>query len=53
MEHRIGMILFSDKVHKVVCTEKVKKHILSMISQLLSAQHHLKSDIDGVSYTTQ
>ncbi|VDH02721.1 DUF58 domain-containing protein [Bergeyella zoohelcum] len=36
---KVGMILFADKVYKVIPPQKGKKHILSMISQILSTEY--------------
>ena len=36
---KVGMILFADKVYHVMAPQKGKKHILSMISQILSADY--------------
>lgn len=46
---KVGMILFADKVYKVIPPQKGRKHILAMISQLLNANYiPSKSDIDEV-----
>lgn len=46
---KVGMILFSDKVYKIVPPQKGKKHILSMISHILSADYiPTKTNIDEV-----
>lgn len=36
---KIGLILFSDKIYKVIPPKKGKKHLLAMISQILSTEH--------------
>lgn len=36
---KVGLILFSDKVHKVILPQKGKKHLLAMISQIISADY--------------
>lgn len=36
---KVGLILFADKVYKVVPPQKGRKHILSLISQILTAEY--------------
>ncbi|MFY1047640.1 DUF58 domain-containing protein [Chryseobacterium sp. GP-SGM7] len=36
---KVGLILFADKVYKVIPPEKGRKHILSMVSQILTADY--------------
>ena len=36
---KVGLILFADKVYKVIPPQKGRKHILSMISQILTADY--------------
>lgn len=36
---KVGLILFADKVYKVVPPKKGRKHILSLISQILTAEY--------------
>ena len=44
---KVGLILFSDKVHKVIPPQKGRKHILAIISQILSADYvPAKSNLD-------
>lgn len=48
-DDKVGMILFTDKVYKVIPPQKGRKHILAMISQLLSTNYiPSQSDIDEV-----
>lgn len=35
--HKISAILFSDKIHKIIPPQKNKKHLLNIISQILSS----------------
>lgn len=35
---KVGMVLFADKVYKVIPPQKGRRHVLAMISQLLSAK---------------
>ena len=45
---KVGLILFADKVYKVIPPQKGRKHILAIISQILSADYiPAKSDIDA------
>ncbi|MDR2205593.1 MAG: DUF58 domain-containing protein [Flavobacteriaceae bacterium] len=45
---KVGLILFADKIYKAIPPKKGRKHILSIISQILSAEHiPVKSSIDG------
>lgn len=45
---KVGLILFADKVYKVIPPQKGRKHILSIISQILTADYvPAKTDIDG------
>lgn len=44
---KVGLILFADKVYKVIPPTKGRKHILAMVSQLLSAEYiPAKTDMD-------
>ncbi|MDO4763558.1 MAG: DUF58 domain-containing protein [Flavobacteriaceae bacterium] len=44
---KVGMVLFADKVYKIIPPQKGKKHILAMISQILSANYiPAKTNID-------
>ncbi|MCX8532872.1 DUF58 domain-containing protein [Chryseobacterium luquanense] len=36
---KVGLILFADKVYKVIPPQKGRKHILSMVSQILTADY--------------
>ncbi|MDO4224306.1 MAG: DUF58 domain-containing protein [Bergeyella zoohelcum] len=36
---KVGLILFADKVYKIIPPQKGKKHLLSIISQILSADY--------------
>ena len=36
---KVGLILFSDKVHKVIPPQKGKKHLLAMISQIIATDY--------------
>ncbi|MDO5616731.1 MAG: DUF58 domain-containing protein [Cruoricaptor ignavus] len=36
---KVGLILFADKVYKVIPPQKGRKHVLSIISQILSADY--------------
>lgn len=36
---KVGLILFADKVYKVIPPKKGKKHILAILSTILSAEH--------------
>ncbi len=45
---RVGLILFADKIYKVVPPQKGRKHILSILSHILSADFvHTEIDFDG------
>lgn len=45
---KVGLILFADKVYKVIPPKKGRKHILSVISQILTAEYiPAESDLDG------
>ena len=45
---KVGLILFADKVYKVVPPKKGRKHVLSIISHILTADYvPSKSDLDG------
>lgn len=45
---KVGLILFADKVYKVIPPQKGRKHILAIISQILTADYvPAKTDIDG------
>ena len=45
---RVGLILFADKIYKVVPPQKGKKHILSILSHILSADFvPTEIDFDG------
>ena len=45
---KVGLILFADKVYKVIPPQKGRKHILAIISQILSVDYiPAKSDIDA------
>lgn len=45
---KVGLILFADKVYKVIPPKKGRKHILSVISQILTAEYvPVESDLDG------
>lgn len=45
---KVGLILFADNVYKVIPPQKGRKHILAIISQILSADYiPAKSDIDA------
>ncbi len=45
---KVGLILFADKVYKVIPPKKGRKHILSVISQILTADYiPAESDLDG------
>jgi len=44
---KVGLILFADKVYKVIPPQKGRKHILSIISQILTADYvPAKTNID-------
>ena len=46
---KVGLILFADKVYKVIPPQKGRKHILAIISTILSADYvSAPSKIDGV-----
>jgi len=46
---KVGLILFADKVYKVIPPQKGRKHILAIISTILSAEYvSAPSKIDGV-----
>lgn len=46
---RVGLILFADKIYKVVPPQKGRKHILSILSHILSADFvPTEIDFDGV-----
>ena len=46
---KVGLILFADKVYKVIPPQKGRKHILAIISTILSADYvSAQSKIDGV-----
>lgn len=45
---KVGLILFADKVYKVIPPQKGRKHILAIISQILTADYvPAKTDIDS------
>lgn len=45
---KVGLILFADKVYKIIPPRKGKKHLLAMISQILSAEYiPAQTNIDG------
>ncbi len=45
---KVGMILFADKVYKVIPPQKGRKHILAIIAQILTADYvPAKSNIDA------
>ncbi|MGC4128588.1 MAG: DUF58 domain-containing protein [Bergeyella sp.] len=45
---KVGMILFADKVYKVIPPQKGRKHILSIVSQILTADYvPAESNIDA------
>ncbi len=45
---KVGLILFADKVYKVIPPQKGRKHILAIISQILTADYvPAKSNIDS------
>lgn len=45
---KVGLILFADKVYKIVPPQKGRKHLLAMISQILSAEYiSAETNIDG------
>lgn len=45
---KVGLILFADKVYKIIPPQKGKKHLLAMISQILSAEYvPTETNIDG------
>lgn len=45
---KVGLILFADKVYKVIPPQKGRKHILAIISNILSADYvPASTDIDG------
>lgn len=47
-DDKVGLILFADKVYKVVPPQKGKKHILAMISNILSTDYiPTESNING------
>lgn len=39
MNDKVGLILFSDKIYKVIPPQKGKKHLLTMINQIISTEH--------------
>ena len=46
---KVGLILFSDKIYKIIPPQKGKKHLLSIISQILSFNNiPSKTNIDKV-----
>lgn len=46
---KVGLILFSDKIYKIIPPQKGKKHVLSIISQILSSNNiPSKTNIDKV-----
>ena len=46
---KVGLILFADKIHKIIPPQKGKKHVLSIISQILSSNNiPSKTNIDKV-----
>lgn len=45
---KVGLILFADRVYKIVPPQKGRKHLLAMISQILSAEYiPAETNIDG------
>lgn len=45
---KVGMVLFADKIYRVIPPKKGKQHILAMLSQLLSAEHiPCESNVSG------
>lgn len=45
---KVGLILFADKVYKVIPPKKGRKHILSIVSQILTAEYRPSvSDLDA------
>lgn len=45
---KVGLILYSDKIHKVIPPKKGRQHVLSIISQILSADYiPSSSNLDG------
>ena len=46
---KVGLILFADKIYKIIPPQKGKKHVLSIISQILSSNNiPSKTNIDKV-----
>lgn len=45
---KVGLILYADKVYKVIPPQKGRKHVLAIISQILTTDYvPAKSDLDG------
>lgn len=45
---KVGLILYADKVYKVIPPQMGRKHVLAIVSQILSAQYvPSESDLDG------